>query len=83
MDEPRPNGKGGIDCYRTTITCSITFAEELPILVERDVKISEVEDSGGVLYACFTDPDGNSWRPQHAERARPPLMSSVTSRDSD
>lgn len=34
-------------------------------LVERGVEISEVEDLGGVLYAFFADPDGNTWCLQH------------------
>ncbi|MEV4176926.1 VOC family protein [Nonomuraea sp. NPDC049709] len=34
-------------------------------LVERGVEISEIEDSGGVLYAYFADPDGNTWCLQH------------------
>lgn len=34
-------------------------------IVERDVEISEVEDLGGVLYAFFADPDGNTWCLQH------------------
>ena len=34
-------------------------------LFERGVEISEVEDLGGVLYAFFADPDGNTWCLQH------------------
>lgn len=34
-------------------------------LVERGVEISEVEDLGGVFYAFFADPDGNTWCLQH------------------
>ncbi|MFC5834755.1 VOC family protein [Nonomuraea insulae] len=34
-------------------------------LVERGVEISEVEDVGGVFYAYFADPDGNTWCLQH------------------
>jgi catechol 2,3-dioxygenase-like lactoylglutathione lyase family enzyme len=34
-------------------------------LVERGVEVSEVEDLGGVLYAYFADPDGNTWCLQH------------------
>lgn len=29
--------------------------------VDRGVDVGEVQDSGGVLYAFFSDPDGNSW----------------------
>jgi catechol 2,3-dioxygenase-like lactoylglutathione lyase family enzyme len=34
-------------------------------LVERGVQVSEVEDLGGVFYAYFADPDGNTWCLQH------------------
>jgi predicted enzyme related to lactoylglutathione lyase len=30
-------------------------------LVQRGVDVSEIQDMGGVLYAFFADPDGNSW----------------------
>jgi len=30
-------------------------------LDERGVEVGEVQDLGGVLYAPFGDPDGNSW----------------------
>jgi catechol 2,3-dioxygenase-like lactoylglutathione lyase family enzyme len=41
-------------------------------LVDRGVTVSEVQDMGGVLYAYFADPDGNSWALQEiAFRARP------------
>ncbi len=30
-------------------------------LSERGVKLSDVEDMGGVLYSYFNDPDGNQW----------------------
>ncbi len=30
-------------------------------LHERGVRVSEVQDLGGVKYAHFSDPDGNSW----------------------
>jgi catechol 2,3-dioxygenase-like lactoylglutathione lyase family enzyme len=34
-------------------------------LVERGVDVGPVEDSGGVRYAPFADPDGNTWTLQH------------------
>ncbi len=34
-------------------------------LVNRGVEIGEVEDLGGVFYAFFADPDGNTWCLQH------------------
>jgi catechol 2,3-dioxygenase-like lactoylglutathione lyase family enzyme len=30
-------------------------------LVERSLEVSEVQDLGGVRYAYFADPDGNTW----------------------
>lgn len=30
-------------------------------LLERGVTVGEVEDLGGIKYAYFQDPDGNSW----------------------
>jgi predicted enzyme related to lactoylglutathione lyase len=30
-------------------------------LVDNGVDVSEISDMGGVLYAYFSDPDGNSW----------------------
>jgi catechol 2,3-dioxygenase-like lactoylglutathione lyase family enzyme len=30
-------------------------------LIERGVQMGEVQDLGGVLYASFSDPDGNGW----------------------
>ncbi len=30
-------------------------------LTDRDVQVSDVHDMGGVKYAYFADPDGNSW----------------------
>ncbi len=34
-------------------------------LVERGVDVAPVEDAGGVFYAAFADPDGNTWTLQH------------------
>jgi predicted enzyme related to lactoylglutathione lyase len=34
-------------------------------LMERGTAVGPVEDSGGVLYAPFADPDGNTWTLQH------------------
>lgn len=34
-------------------------------LVERGVDVGAVEDMGGVFYAYFADPDGNTWCLQH------------------
>ena len=31
------------------------------VLVGRGVEISDVQDMGGIKYAYFSDPDGNSW----------------------
>jgi catechol 2,3-dioxygenase-like lactoylglutathione lyase family enzyme len=37
-------------------------------LMSRDVEVSEVADMGGVKYAYFSDPDGNSWALQELMR---------------
>ncbi|MFI5695911.1 hypothetical protein ACIA58_28925 [Kribbella sp. NPDC051586] len=34
-------------------------------LIGRGVEVSETEDLGGVFYAWFKDPDGNTWALQH------------------
>ncbi|MEU8121049.1 VOC family protein [Spirillospora sp. NPDC049024] len=34
-------------------------------LVERGADVAPVEDMGGVFYAYFSDPDGNTWTLQH------------------
>jgi predicted enzyme related to lactoylglutathione lyase len=34
-------------------------------LVERGVEVAAIEDMGGVFYAYFADPDGNTWCLQH------------------
>jgi predicted enzyme related to lactoylglutathione lyase len=31
------------------------------VLVEREVDVEEITDMGGILYAGFADPDGNTW----------------------
>jgi catechol 2,3-dioxygenase-like lactoylglutathione lyase family enzyme len=36
--------------------------------VRKDVEISAVTDMGGVKYAYFSDPDGNSWALQELQR---------------
>ncbi len=34
-------------------------------LIERGVDVGPIEDAGGVFYAPFADPDGNTWTLQH------------------
>ncbi|WP_051084812.1 VOC family protein [Kribbella catacumbae] len=34
-------------------------------LIGRGVDVAPVEDTGGVFYAWFADPDGNTWTLQH------------------
>ena len=41
-------------------------------LVGRGVEVSEVQDMGGVKYAWFGDPDGNSWALQEITVTAPP-----------
>jgi len=49
------------------------LAEAREELVGRGLEVSEVQDMGGVLYAYFADPDGNSWALQQiGAAARPP-----------
>jgi catechol 2,3-dioxygenase-like lactoylglutathione lyase family enzyme len=38
------------------------------LLVGNDVDVSDVNDMGGVKYAYFSDPDGNSWALQEIPR---------------
>ncbi|HEV2402673.1 MAG TPA: VOC family protein [Candidatus Saccharimonadales bacterium] len=33
-------------------------------LLDRGLDISDIQDMGGVLYAYFSDPDGNTWAVQ-------------------
>jgi predicted enzyme related to lactoylglutathione lyase len=35
--------------------------ESRDALIERGIDVSDIQDVGGVLYAWFTDPDGNLW----------------------
>jgi catechol 2,3-dioxygenase-like lactoylglutathione lyase family enzyme len=37
-------------------------------LLSKDIDVSEVNDMGGVKYAYFSDPDGNSWALQELPR---------------
>ena len=39
-------------------------------LVGRGVEVGEVMDMGGILYAGFSDPDGNSWLLQEIPASR-------------
>ncbi|GAB3733355.1 VOC family protein [Amycolatopsis oliviviridis] len=34
-------------------------------LIARGAEVGPVEDMGGVFYAAFSDPDGNTWTLQH------------------
>ena len=40
--------------------------------VSRGVEVSEINDMGGVKYAYFSDPDGNSWALQEIGSAAKP-----------
>ena len=42
--------------------------EARALLSSRDVDVSSVDDMGGVKYAYFSDPDGNSWALQEIPR---------------
>ncbi|MEA2215410.1 MAG: hypothetical protein QOK19_971 [Solirubrobacteraceae bacterium] len=39
-------------------------------LVARGVAVNDIEDMGGVSYAWFSDPDGNSWTLQQWQKGR-------------
>lgn len=54
-DLPEPGSIKGLHL----VVADINQAREA--LVGRGVTVSEVQDLGGVLYAYFSDPDGNSW----------------------
>jgi catechol 2,3-dioxygenase-like lactoylglutathione lyase family enzyme len=43
-------------------------AQAREALVSRGVEVSDVADMGGVKYAFFADPDGNSWALQELAR---------------
>jgi len=41
-------------------------------LIDREVEVSNISDMGGVKYAYFSDPDGNTWALQEiSHTARP------------
>ena len=44
-------------------------------LINRGVEISDIQDMGGVKYAYFADPDGNSWALQQIDRSARPHTS--------
>lgn len=46
-----------------------SIAETRESLIKRGLEISEVNDMGGVKYAYFSDPDGNSWALQEISPA--------------
>lgn len=48
------------------------IGEARQALLERGAPISDVSDLGGVQYAYFSDPDGNSWALQQITSRRPP-----------
>ena len=37
------------------------IAEARESLIKRGLEITDIQDMGGVKYAYFSDPDGNSW----------------------
>ncbi|MEO6513101.1 MAG: VOC family protein [Candidatus Saccharimonadales bacterium] len=49
------------------------ISEARKMLDEKGVEISEIQDMGGVQYAYFADPDGNSWALQEIS-SRPQSM---------
>lgn len=47
------------------------IAKTRQLLIQREIEISDVHDMGGVKYAYFADPDGNSWALQEITSRRP------------
>jgi catechol 2,3-dioxygenase-like lactoylglutathione lyase family enzyme len=56
MGEPNPPGS-----IKNVHLVVDDIAEARRSLVEKGVGVSEIQDMGGVMYAYFADPDGNSW----------------------
>jgi catechol 2,3-dioxygenase-like lactoylglutathione lyase family enzyme len=55
MSEIKPGSMKGLHLVVTNI------AETREALLGRGVEVGEVRDMGGILFARFADPDGNSW----------------------
>jgi hypothetical protein len=53
----------GVDSPTRTLVKGIEQARTE--LINRGAQVEPVEDNGGVLYARFADPDGNTWTLQH------------------
>jgi catechol 2,3-dioxygenase-like lactoylglutathione lyase family enzyme len=53
-----PSRSARVENLHLVVTDIAATREEL---AERGVEISEVKDLGGVKYAYFGDPDGNTW----------------------
>jgi catechol 2,3-dioxygenase-like lactoylglutathione lyase family enzyme len=53
-----PGRSARVENLHLVVTDIATTREEL---AGRGVEISEIKDLGGVKYAYFADPDGNSW----------------------
>lgn len=49
---------GSIKALHLVVT---DIEEAREALVHRGVSVSDVQDLGGIKYAYFSDPDGNSW----------------------
>jgi catechol 2,3-dioxygenase-like lactoylglutathione lyase family enzyme len=50
-------------------------------LADRGVNVGEVQDLGGVLYAAFSDPDGNGWTLQqlpHKLTVTPTIVEAIS-----
>ena len=41
------------------------IGEARAALIDRGAEVGPVQDLGGVFYASFADPDGNTWTLQH------------------
>ncbi|OLR92449.1 VOC family protein [Actinokineospora bangkokensis] len=66
LSEGLPHLDGALGTVRGLHLVVADIERARAALVERGTEVGEVEDvGGGVLYASFADPDGNTWTLQH------------------
>jgi catechol 2,3-dioxygenase-like lactoylglutathione lyase family enzyme len=69
FEKMRPGNVQGLHL----VVADIVAAREA--LLRRGVEVAEVVDMGGVKYAAFSDPDGNSWTLQEMPAPASPAQS--------
>jgi predicted enzyme related to lactoylglutathione lyase len=62
MTDPQPASTGTLRGLHLVVSDIEKARTEL---IERGADVGPVEDMGGVFYARFADPDGNTWTLQH------------------